>query len=329
MRDNVILANAGLQRFYIQVANIPFCWECYPTYFASDKVYSKEQNAIVDMPLKRCDLDYLGLKSFADGMIEMAIRYPDKQFVVFLPTNSYSAPQSPVIKLTSSPLTIDIAFKVFENASSTAPNNIVFLTDGNKYTSSKQYYDHYFRTDHHWNGIGAIEAFNDMSTDLGKEPYHDYNIITSVNRYLGSHSRIALQLTDEPILDPDIDYSAVIISQDENESDGLDGNDHSSFSTASINKYFDFHGAYYTSGSKYTGPADGTALLVSDSFGDAIARPIANRYSTLYRNNLLHGHSTQGSMINLIESYNPDSIITIATLSDYESATDHISGLFE
>lgn len=107
------------------------------------------------------------------------------------------------------------------------------------------------------------------------------------------------------------------------------GSDHSNFSVGPDGKAFDFYGKYYSEAPLYESNGEGTSLLLTDSYGRTIARPIAQLYEKTYRIQAMHHAASNYSLEQLLNRYSPRDVIFVATPTNYKNLTDKIPDFFD
>lgn len=165
-KATAILSQAALQRELIMASNGLFSWDCYPTYYGSGRLYIPRSNALTYMPSQSGDHYEAQWMAFADGLKTVAAASPEKRFLVYV-VQGYTEPAyDPAYQLVSTSLKPQECADYFAAAFSDAPN-ISVLTKS--YDTAVDYYEDFFRTDHHWNIRGAFGAYNQICDELQLE----------------------------------------------------------------------------------------------------------------------------------------------------------------
>lgn len=151
-RDDILLANAKLQRGVISLANLPLKYEAYPTFFGSYYLCCPDYKAIVETPSKKADISNLeATRQLLANAIE---QHPAIDWRIALVDRSRTSPGNPAHNLVSEPA--DYSFYKAELLDKLPPSCAVIdlSIDG-----STNYFEQYYRTDHHWNAEGSFNAF--------------------------------------------------------------------------------------------------------------------------------------------------------------------------
>lgn len=317
-KAGALLGNAALQRTAIAVSNSLFGWECYPTQYAGNILYIPDADALTAYPRTKSAEWEDRWRSFADGVREAAIRYPDKRFVLYV-VGAYSEPAYDLAyELVSDPMVPTDCCDILRE-STEGLSNVDVLT--NSYSNAEEYYEDFFRTDHHWNIQGAFRAYKTMAERLELETVSmddtwdipDYS-------FSGSRARWGLDMLGENVFDCGNSFNELSIY----DGDVLIGScaNHDSFFDAPYpGKRFQFYDKYYDNIGNYTikgGSGERHALLIGNSFRGAIQRPLASSYSYLALSNQLHPSSKPSpTLAEQIESSQADDIIFVANPGNY------------
>ncbi len=327
LKATALLGNAAFQRTAIEVANIPFGWSCYPTFYGSNNLYVPERDALVGVPAKATPEATDGWTSFARACADFASRHPDKRFVMYLVQGDASAVANPSVALVSDALDSRTPVRIFEDAAANVENLTVLSVD---YDSAEDYCHDYFRSDGHWNAIGAMRAYSEIAEVLGLSPINELRLrhVSRTGqledgddgyRFIGAASRTGLLPLSEDAFDLDVDYSQVRVTK----SDGTvgDGNDHEAFASyPDEHKAYVFHSHYYDNLTDCTTTSNGErrALLIGDSFKGAIQRPIMSQYQQVkVSSDLHHDIVPQGRLEELVAGSDADDVIMVGLPSDY------------
>ena len=287
-----IEANAAVQRTSIAASNTLFGWECYPTYFGSKRLYLPSADAVTYVPQTRNEGAFAQWRAFADGLKSVAERRPEKHFALYV-IGGYNEPSfNPAYDLTSQPLRPVDCVDTLREALVGVPNVDVMT---HNYTNAAEYYDDFFRTDHHWNIDGAFRAYGEIADVLGLEQV-DKGGTWEIPDYwfTGATARWGVDLLRERVFDCGNSFSELVATRP----DGtvLRGDDHDSFWDApELGRQYRFYDAYYGNLGNCTitgGSGDRSALLVGNSYVGAIQRPLATSYRSLTVNSQLHPSAT-------------------------------------
>ena len=326
LRNQALIGSATLQRQSAASMAALLGTDCYPTFFGSEYAYVESADALIEIPGKKTDqLDKLS--EFAKGLSSVADRYPDKRFVVLVPEHGPGSDINPLVGLVANPFTSDEAIGVLEDGLA-GHDNVFVGTDEGMYASLDDYFEYYYRTDHHWNARGAARVYDAGAVRAGL-PLFEYGADKPIEgiRFSGSHARFGRDLVEERPDDTSATFSDVSIELE----DGtvIDGDDHSYFRDRGDAARYMFYECYYTHGEEYTGPGTGTALLVCDSYGFGLSRIVAKQYAVMHYRDDLYFETVEGNLADRIEELDPDDVIIAAALSDYCSQTTRIPDYFD
>lgn len=280
-KAEAIIINTMIQRKGIEVSNAVFDWDCYPTFYGSERLYIPGSNAVTYMPRKHLE-DYVNKwEEFAENIKEIATRFSDRNFVLYV-VQGYTEPAvNPAYSLVSNPLSPRLCSETLTRMLSETENVHVLTQD---FDAFNDYYTQFFTTDHHWNIDGAFEGYRQICETL------ELNAIESdgvhpIENYLftGATARWGVDLLQENVFDCNYDFSNLSIEM----SDGtiIDGNNHDLFWDCNpLGKPYLFYDNYYgKTGNCSIGGGCGNkkALLVGNSYKEALQRPLAESYSNL------------------------------------------------
>ncbi|MGN0037814.1 MAG: hypothetical protein ACI36Y_01560 [Coriobacteriales bacterium] len=332
--DSLLLASAGLQRQGIATANLAAGFECYHTYYGSGYVELPQQGAVSYIPEEKGEGFWRHLKKFAKGLAKKAKQHPETTFVMYLVPGKSTPGASPLYEYMSNLATPQEVMAVLEEQLA-GIDNLLLLTDS--YASTEDYYANFFKTDHHWNILGAVQARNTIGAELGWEPlgtatapiagFEDY-------RSIGTNARAGLDPIGEEVFDLDYDFSQLTIKYASGKV--ADGNDHTRFTEYSApDKPYVFHARYFNTVKQVatftnSSPgAQGKALLVSDSYGGAISRPLALQFKKLYRSNDLFNESKNRSFEETFAKDDYSTVFFVAHTTDLTTAMVHSRHYFD
>ena len=315
-----MLADAESQRQCIKFANIPFNWECYPTYFGSQRLFIPKLNALTYIPQKR-SVDHLNkLADFGNKLSEFAKHYPDKRFVVYI-VQGYSEPaMNPAIGLIANPTNPTEQATTLSEAAKKA-SNVTVLTS--KYYSLDEYYNDFFKTDHHWNFNGCEHAYNQIAASISLEPAKpsDHHSIKGY-AFSGATARYGRNLVVETVVVSDNTFDYLEIQQPNGTP--YHYNHDAFFNRSDPGKRYGFYDSYYDfiqDGATVIGNGQRTCLFICNSYGGGIIPYIASNYSSTKYRSILHP-SRSDSTLKLNELLNADTIddiIILANPSDIDS----------
>lgn len=291
-KADALLGNAALQRLAIGSSNRLFSWPCYPTYFGSTKLYSPEHNALFEMPMlnesrimQRRALED-DLESFGKGLALVASQFPEKRFIVIMADRSSTSSVNPANPLVTETMMTSECVQVLYDEVAGVENVSV---DAREYDDIAEYLGRYYPTDHHWNGYGAIDAFYETqgrdfeeSGALGDGKQGSVSFAPLV--FNGTLSRRGLLCLNRSVTEPEFDtsdlevdeaaaqYFSALLSEDGPALVNQQG------LRAEYNFYSLWYGGDRACEIHNEAIETGSALLISDSYGDAFRWILAERY---------------------------------------------------
>lgn len=308
--------NADWQRASAALSSSLFSWDCYPTYYGSRRIALQNEDAVSYLPSR----DSSGMRDrwtkFAEGVSRVADRFPEKRFVVYV-VPGYNEPGfNPAYDLVTNPLRPEVCAAIMEQVLS-KHQNVTVLSQS--FENGQEYYQEFFRTDHHWNINGAFAAYSQIASRLGL-PRIDEEAPREVPDYwfTGATARWGVDLIRERVFDCGSNFSQLSVTL----SDGTktNGDDHDSFWNVSpLRKPYAFYDCYYDNFGDCTiegGVGERSALLVGNSYKGALQRPLAMSYKQLTVNGQLHPSSPVDSTLSeQIQAASADDIVFVANPS--------------
>lgn len=319
-----LLTNAAIQRGGIAASNAFFQWPCYPTSYGATHVFIPSQNAVAAWPRAVDPLADKGLAKFADKINSFAPKYPHITFLTYVVASSDSASANPARRLVSAAYS---ANQYAEQLDQLAGESCVVLSTPQM--DADDYYDRFFRSDHHWRSNGAAEANGQIASALGKAT----SITPSTAPvegpcYSGAYSRNSLCIVEDEPTQLSYDFNGILLhKKDASEA----GDEHALYRDADqTNKHWRFYDLFYDSFSSVEGLGTGTALLVSDSFGYALLRPFGTEFEKLECISNLHASvKSDDSLETIIDELNPDAVIFVAHPGNFSSFCSRNPNFFE
>lgn len=316
-RASSIIVSAALQRSSIAASNLVVGWECYPTFYGSDKVYAPQYDAVAYIPLSPSEEQDDEWKEFAKSVGNAAAEYPDKNFVIYLVQGYEDPSYNPAFGLVSDPADPGRAYGIMADELQGISNvNVLTKT----YESGESYYESFFTTDHHWNIVGALEAYEQLSDvlDVSKNEFGGLEPILNYE-YTGATARWGRDLVEEHVFDVEDDFSYLTVELP-NGYQASCANHDSFWNYPVIGKRFKFYDSYYDNISCpcliFGGDGDQDCLLVSNSYGAALQRPLASSYRNLYTSRRLHPNSAETETLSeQLERTNVQDIVFVANPS--------------
>ncbi len=326
MKSAALLLNAGLQRGAIETSNALFGWECFPTFYGSNKLYIPEADALGRMPAK-------GIGSFSDStnffgrqLALFARGNPDISFNVVLADISEHSLLNPAYVVSTDVFTSVQSCDILQDACLEVDNvRVSFLQLG----SLAEYYRNYYATDHHWNGFGAARAY----ALLTEEEAEFGSVVSGLSsiRMNGSSSREGLMLLNEPACEPRFDISHIEV-QEENLPYALQQDGAYKITKNRKVAEFDFYHGWYGRSAPFEagGPGEGRALIVCDSFGPGIQWLVINDHeTTAVRFDLHVSISGDEKLSDILQETQCDEVYFVGHAGDFAHVLDRFPHYFE
>ena len=287
--DDVILANATMQRSIISLASLPFGFEAYETYFGSDYIYLPEYGMVVESPMSTSELSVESLSTYVEEYTALMEANPDIDWLVYICDRPSTSLANPAVVMSS-----DVADYEYiqENFLDLLPDTCT-VVDGS-YTDTAEYCAEHYLTDHHWNIYGAIDAYEEIITAFGKEAIDLSGVFVAYEGpFWGSEARSGLVLVEggDAVYDVEYEHSSLRVAVGGEERDasilaesweeGYTGHVNAEkFS----NSYVEcFHSDYGLLEIENLDSDSGESLLIiGDSFTDCFERFFAENYQYVY-----------------------------------------------
>lgn len=317
-RASAIVENAKIQRSFISTSNMLFQWDCYPTFFSSERIYIPAFNAVSYIPSKILQSLKPNWSLFASGIKSVAEYYPNKHFVLYVVQGYGETSWNPAYELISYPFSTSLCQETMSEVLKDT-ENVSILTKA--YYDGEEFYDNFFTTDHHWNIRGAWNACDQICTELEIKPprQSSYKEIESL-KYTGATARYGLDLIEETIFDSTNTFDT--LNMETSNGTVINCSDHNSFwKLPPLRQRYTFYDSYYDAigeGTITGGIGNQTGLLIGNSFKGAIQRPLALAFKSLITRADLHpSRDIEETLQELIESSNVDDIIFVANPGNY------------
>lgn len=281
-----LLGCATSERFAIFASNCLFEFECIPSrYSDTSTLLDCSLNALMAYPSLGTQVYAEKTDRFTEALLDFASRYPQIHFCVVIADVSSVAPSSPAMDLVADPFLapdmqgqMDHVFQTSENI------DVVSIT----YADSQEYYRHYYASDHHWNGYGAVDAYNAIADELNYAKEIDLKPQSGLDqiRMNGSYARSALYQANEPAAEPHFDLDGISASQDES-IPVLSKNGAQIMHTNPLRAEFSFYEFWYGRSQDFTltnvqDGIEGNGLLICDSYGTALKYLLAKNHNELF-----------------------------------------------
>lgn len=330
IKARALLTNAGIQRKAIDLSNSFFNWDCYPTYYGSAYIFLPEQSAIATFPAydRNC---YDRLDSFCEPIATYAKEHSTLRIKIYLADMSSTSKANPAAQYVSRVFFTQDAVDYIKNHLEDC-SNIQVYTD--TYTNPAEYYSYYFRSDHHWNARGALRAFETM----GNQTDPECGAIFSQGfrdvegpLYSGSYMRAGLCPAEDKPFDLAYKFDNIAL---ENNNSSWSGEEHELYYSADkLKQQYQFYDLYFnaTPWFKNKKPASSNAIIVIDSFGCALARPLSTEYDATFCTTALAGHNKTDLKLSEIDdnSHDVTDVIFVGCLGNYLSFVSRNPHFFE
>lgn len=312
-KATALLANAALQRNAIALSNALYQWPCYPTSFGANHLYIPEQDAVTAWPRSADPLKDGGLLDFGDQLRAFAADNEGVSVCACVVDMSATAKTNPACSLVSESYTTS---QVVDALKGRIGDAVTVL--GAESDSLEDYYARFFRSDHHWRASEAVRAYNEIAAWAGKDELLTAIVAVDGPNYSGAYARNSLCIVEDAPSRLAYDFDFVRL-----EKGGVteSGNEHKLYESATEqNKHWRFYDLFYDSFTHSEGMGGGSVLLVCDSFGYALLRPLSVGYEKVSCSNALHASSkTDASLAKLIEDCGADTVVFVGHAGNYSS----------
>lgn len=322
-KKTALLAPAALQRGAIEAANGVFQWETYPTFYGSKYVFIPRQDALARMSFASNDAQLERLEAFSRKLASFAQAYPETRFCLVLVDQSDISAANPTFRLVDGAWSCADYVAVMSGWAQGAPNLTVVAEP---YENADQYYHNYYRSDHHWNGYGALKMYGRLAElyDLpSTEALEEYDtVLPGLEDVIenGSNTRYGLMMVNEPAQEPSLDLSDLVLEEGSPAPVLYDNVDEllTKGGTLEHNFYEAWYGYRgYNSFTSENGRPD-NALIVCDSFGTALKYPLARAFARTDVTYGLHLDTKDvPSLAESIEAAQPSTVFFVARLDNY------------
>lgn len=317
-----LLGYARLQREAIGISNLIWRWSCYPTMYGGEYLYVPSEKSIVQMPHAAGYESDVGLENFANGLDSVAESWGGVKFVCYFAARSESASSNPARSLVSCSSTVSSAASAVARG---AEGNAQMLYDDP--SDLESYYESFYRSDHHWNARGAAKAYDQIAEALGRKRLGAGAGPVCGPPYAGSYARRSLCVVEDVPLKMTYDFNGVWLGGDVQEK----GNAHKTYSDASVqDRHWMFYDKYYRFFDHAEGIGLGRVLLVCDSYGLSLIRPLAVGFERVDCVYALHASSkTNRRLGELIKKKKPDAVVFVGCPENYSSFCKRNPRFFE
>ena len=288
LKAAALLVNAAVQRSAIEASNVLFGWGCYPTFYGSSIMKDPREGRFLEMAEKATAEVLEEQRSVASGLSAFCETYPQVRFFVYLGPDSRNVVGSPSAELTSNPLLFDHMESIFGDSAHSF-----------QWVSGDVTYEEYLKgwngTDHHWNIIGALQAYDRIAGAMGlpSGSLGSWDIIAyDEPLFRGTFSRRGL---DSSYADVVLDYCigdatnfTVVADAEGKPSEFLVHRQDYENREWGENPFFNRYAEYFHTDyglieiSNEETAASRELLIVSDSYSNCIERLFADHYAKTY-----------------------------------------------
>lgn len=339
-RENAILFNAATQKTAIEISNLLFSWNCYPTFYGSGIIYEPEHKTLRSNPAvsskDALDKSLLGIRRFGDCITSFASANSDIKICVTVPNINANTPISPAWNLVSRKWAITDCISLWEDQGRQL-DNLYFAY--NKFDNYADYLRYYYASDDHWNGFGAITSYNLVADKVGIPFYAEMPPkISSLENYvfygqLGRQGRMLIETTGrlhEPLFNTStFEISDSISNAQVRDCHNLNENEST---YASYNFYSWFYGVDASSKIYNPEAADNeSVLIICDSFGDAFRWVTATKCSETYSiyNLSRADHDTNARLSDLIKQADCSKVVFVGSIINYSTFIERHPNYFQ
>lgn len=348
-RYYALLSYSASQRSFIELSNAFFKYEAFPARYSAENSYIPENNALSGMPLHYSSQETRELFWVSDKIADLAKAYPEKHFCIIVADTSNTSSIQPSFRLMTEKIsTADIASLLGKSCSGITNVTI----SANTYSDLGSYYDDFYTTDHHWNGWGALSAYNQAVRSIESEQQteipsleidEDWEKIEGFEWLVenGSYSRTALMLLNEPVNEPKIPLDGVTVISNTSQ-DGKDtqlpklinpnGIDTMKYNLASE---FSFYETWYGGGTNtvivnQNSDSNKSALVIGDSYASAFKWIAATKFAQITSLPNFRGDTQQVTPIReILDSTNSDYIFLVASPQNYVKTAEKFPNYFD
>ena len=312
-RNAALLANAQAQRMIIEIANVPFGYSAYPTFFDSNYIYCPSWHSIVESPDSQRALTAERLQASAEALSRFIHANQNVNWRMALVDRNRNSLASPAHSLLAKPADYDfVRSKFLEQLPDECTCIDLSIAD------TGQYYGKYYKTDHHWQIEGAFDAYQTIMESLDKQPIASYSFFTAFDGpFYGSEARLGL-ITCESDFVHDVRYTKSELEIKANgkkkEADYLGGNGEAGSLFKKADTFENVYSSYFHGDAgviaitNEKAPDDSTLAIIGDSFTNNIERLFAESYQHVY---VIDPRHCKSSLQSYLDKYQIDDAVFI------------------
>ncbi|MGI6221350.1 MAG: hypothetical protein ACOYIP_05735 [Coriobacteriales bacterium] len=320
MRDNIVLANASMQRQCIRVANIPFSFDAYPTFFNSGTSVVPEHELIVPNATSPTDENTKAASEFVALVDELALSHPEVRFCYQALRSPYDSEFNPTYRYVSHVYDMDWVNETILDPLKES-GNVTLLYEPIR--SFDEYKELWITTEHHWTIERALIAYNHLadSLDWTIVPYDNPKLI--VASWYGARCRLGLDLEySSEFYDLVTDFSSIEWKNKKGETVPCGKRDEylTGSNPYSEKPIYNVYDSYYGSSNLEAlnhGDNNGkTCLVICSSYTKALKNHIASNYKRTIFVDPMNGKATR-SMSDYIENEDVDDVVIQIASTSY------------
>lgn len=288
-RDNWLLLKGEIQFKVIEVSNLIFNYDLIPTFFGSSYSYDKKYDSVVQQSVKKEEKLKKAYNKIAKNINEFAKNNQGLKISECSPEQIAYSSANPTKKLISSSFNNDFFKKQFKDKLLEEINHVDL-----SYKKISEYYSDYFKTDHHWNGVGGMKAYDQIMMQIyPNNPKFDKPQQTVFDEpiFWGSFSRKGIRRTSVPdkFIDYHVDMNDINIKINGKQATGEDVAHFEMYKNGTWsknefeNRYHEFyHGDYARiTFENTTINSNQNLLLIGSSFSDCVDRYFAHSFKNV------------------------------------------------
>ncbi|NHM14482.1 DHHW family protein [Xiamenia xianingshaonis] len=293
MKGTALMTTSAWQRGAIEASNALFRWPCFLTNYDSWIVAVPSEGRLLELPPSWSQETMDNMGRVAEALSTLSERHPNVQVKAYLAPDSQNASGVPTAGLLSNPLTYEQLREAF-----LAHADADLWVDGQ--VTHEEFLQKWYKSDHHWNVLGAFQAYQRIATSLGLEGelLQDRGTVTVEGpSFYGSLARrgldddcgdrvLDLAFDDFPTFSVQIDGTPADARElVEGPSSAVEWADN-----RHANRYSEyFHGDYgQITITNEESASENELVLVADSYSNCMERFLAAHYRTTYVIDLRH-----------------------------------------
>lgn len=322
-RDDILLLNASWQRGLISCSAAVHDFSVYSTFYGSAYVYDADNDAIYALLDDADEYACAQYNASADAFTSYAASRPETNFYFYRVDRLSSSSNNPTNNLMNNVVNTGFLTDHFFNRLQG-----IEVIDGLQ-SSQDESINVFFRTDHHWNGLGAYDAYIDMFSAMQPEaePLRDVQYVTFNDpEFYGSCARAGLCMTNAADIIEDYTFDMtgfrVWINGEEVGAQALQHTqlyaDHGWDDDRFRNRYAEYWHTDYAI-IQIENPAstsDESLLIVRDSFSAPVERYFADYYRNVY---VVDPRYFDASLDDCLEDYGPDDVLFLMGSTTFAS----------